>query len=128
MKKLILLLLILPATLSALADQVDRTAELIKAGNFAELGKLFDGTVDVTLMSDENMLSNTQAQAAIENFFKKNPVKTVKILHRVDSNPKIKFAVILVGCSTGSYRVSVSFKQSGAQFLLDEFRVETEKS
>ncbi|PTR00997.1 uncharacterized protein DUF4783 [Mucilaginibacter yixingensis] len=128
MKKLLLLLFILPATLTALADQVDRTAELLKTGNFTELGKLFAGSVDVTLMDDENMLSGTKALASVESFFKKNPIKTVKVLHRIDSNPKIKFGVILVGCSTGNYRVSVSFKQSGAQFLLDEFRVETEKA
>lgn len=106
---------------------IDNAADLIKSGNIHELSRMFAPTVELTILNDEDIYSATQAELVLANFFKSNPVKSVSIFHRVNSNPNFRFAVLIVATSSGTYRTSISLKQIDGQFLLNEIRIETEK-
>jgi hypothetical protein len=124
-----LLLLYLPFTGSHLppAGPIDNAAELLKSGNIHELAKIFAPTVEITMMNEENIYSAVQAEVVLTNFFKANPVKSVSIVHRVNSNPNFRYAVLSVSTANTVYRTSVSLKLVDGKFLLNEITIEPEK-
>jgi len=130
MKLLYLFFLMLPLhyTSADTADPIDKTAELIKQGDIHELAKSFSSTIELTIMDEENIYSTAQAELILVNFFKLNQPKSVKILHRVASNPNFRFAVLILTANTGNYRISFSMKNLKGRFELNELRIETEKA
>jgi hypothetical protein len=130
MRLLYLLLLILPLSFvfAGPADIIDKTVELIKQGNVNELAKSFSSTIELTVLDQENVYSNVQAEVILTNFFKNNQPKLVKILHRIASNPNYRFAVLILATNNGAYRISLSLKNVNGRFELNELRIETEKT
>ncbi len=130
MKLLYLFLLML--TLSFISanptDIIDKTAELIKQGDIHELASNFSSSIELTVLDQENVYSNTQAEQVLTDFFKRNPPKSVKIIHRVASNANYRFAVLMLGTNNGTYRTSFSLKNVNGRFELDEIRIESEKT
>jgi hypothetical protein len=106
---------------------IDNAAALLKSGNIRELAKMFASTVEITILNEENIYSATQAELVLQNFFKSNPVKSLTIVHRVTSNPNIRYAVLSLVTATATYRTSVSLKLVNGQFLLNEIKIENEK-
>lgn len=131
MKKLIyLFLLCVPVAIStayAGGDPVAITVDLLKKVNIHEFAKTFSSTIDMTIENEENIYSATQAEQVLESFFKNTQVKSVKVLHRVNSNPNIRFTVLQVETNNGNYRTSLSMKLVNGQYLVNELRIETEK-
>ena len=128
-KFLYLFLLIFPFSPRGIntTGPIDKAAELLKNTHIAELAKMFSTSVDITILGEENIYSNSQAQLVLENFFKNNPVKAVKILHRINSNPNFRYAVFIVTTDGGIYRTSISLKLVNEHFLINELRIENEK-
>ncbi|MES2276816.1 MAG: DUF4783 domain-containing protein [Bacteroidota bacterium] len=124
-----LLLLFVPFAKNSInaSGPIDNAADLLKSGNIHELAKMFASTVEITLQNEENIYSATQAELVLQNFFKTNPVKTLTIVHRVNSNPNIRYAVLSLVTANATYRTSVSLKLVNGQFLLNEIRIENEK-
>jgi len=110
----------------SVADPIDKIAELIRQRNIHEMAKSFAGNVEVTILGDENVYSKAQAEVIIDKFFSQNLPRAVKMLHRVNSNPKYRFGVLIVNTSNGTYRVAVTLKETEGNLALIEFRVETE--
>ena len=130
MRLLYLILLILPLSFvfAGPADIIDKTVELIKQGNVNELAKSFSSTLELTVLDQENVYSNVQAEVILTNFFKNNQPKSVTILHRIASNPNYRFAVLILATNNGAYRISLSLKNVNGRFELNELRIETEKT
>jgi hypothetical protein len=130
MKLLYVLLLILPMTFifAQSTDVIDKTAELIKEGNAHELAGSFSPSVELAILEEENTYSNKQAEAALTDFFKHNQPISVKVFHRITSNANYRFAVLMLTTNTGVYRTSFSLKNVNGRFVLNELRIETEKT
>jgi hypothetical protein len=130
MKLLYLFLLILPMPFALVVpeDIIDKTAELIKQGNVSELAKIFSPSVEMTILDQEDIYSTAQAELILANFFKHNPPKSIKILHRITSNANYRFAVLILTTNNGVYRTSFSLKNVNGRFELNELRIETEKT
>jgi len=125
---LCLLLLYLPtATHAPAADPIDNAAEQLKSGNVRELAKSFAPSVDMSILNVDGTFTAAKAETELSDFFSKNKVKSVSILHRVESNPNIRFAVLLLSTNTGVYRTSISFKLINGVFLLNDLHIEVEK-
>lgn len=122
----VMLLYIMPMGHTA-PGPIDNAADLIKANNIRDLAKMFSPTVEITILNEENIYSAAQAEVVLQNFFKNNPVKAVQILHRVNSNPIIRYAVLQLTTANGTYRTSLSLKQVDGKFLLNEIKIETDK-
>jgi hypothetical protein len=110
------------------SDPIDKIAGLIRTGNVHELSKSFSSSVELTILDDDNTYSRSQAELKVTNFFKQNPVKTVSILHRVNSSADYRFGVLIATTPANTYRISVSLKKSGAEFMINELRIEPEKA
>jgi hypothetical protein len=110
-----------------MADPVDHTLFLLKQNSWAELYKTFAANVDVVVLDDNNVYPKAQAQSVVDAFFTKNQPFTVKLIHRVDSNPDYKFAVATISCKSGSYRTSFSIRNNNGTFQINELHIEMEK-
>lgn len=122
------LMLILFVIISIAADPVDSVANLISQGNAHELSKYFAQNVEITLMDVENVYTKTQAEIVVDKFFSQNKPLAVKILHKVDSNPNYRFAVLILNTDKEVFRVSYTMKGTGADLVLIELRIELEKT
>jgi hypothetical protein len=122
----LVMLLMLPAV--CMADAIDKIAALLKQGNVHELAAYFATNVDVSILEDTNVYSNTQAELILEKFFKANKPAAVTILHRINSSATYKFGVIIVKTDKGKFRVSFTLKGAPATMQIIELRIETEKT
>jgi len=125
---LFLPMLLSPFVFTNAADPIEKTAELIRQADIHELAKSFASTIELNILDEENIYSNTQAELVLANFFSHNQPKSVKILHRITSNPNYRFAVLILTTDNGVYRISFSLKSNKGQFEMNELRIETEKT
>ncbi|EHQ29874.1 DUF4783 domain-containing protein [Mucilaginibacter paludis] len=109
------------------ADPVEKTLILLKQSSWAELCKAFAPNIDLAIMEDGNTYTKEQATAKTNAFFAKNEPFTVKLIHRVDSNPDYKFAVFVLTGKTGSYRTSCSVRNNNGLLQINELHIEMEK-
>ena len=123
---LLVLLFMLPAVCQA--GPIDKIAELIKQGNVHELARFFAANVDIAILDDTNVYSKTQSELILEKFFKENKPLSVKILHRINSNPNYNFGVLILNTDKAKYRVSFTLKEEANAMVIIELRIETEKN
>jgi hypothetical protein len=108
-------------------DAADDVQNLVKAGNSKEIAKMMASTVEITILSDENVYSKVQAEAILKDFFLKHTPTAVKLVHKLTSNPNYRFTVLLLTTSNGIFRVSYAMKNNDGTFLLTEMRFEVNK-
>src|ERR1700679_2466032 len=84
------------------ADPIDKVAELIRQGNIHELSKLFAPNVEVTIPGDDT-ITNAQAESILDKFFNQNKPKSVKILHKINSNANYRLGVLIMDTNKGAF-------------------------
>jgi hypothetical protein len=120
-------LALLSLVVSPLTDPIDRVAKFIEKGNTHELAKLFSPNVDITVLSDENTYTSTQAELILERFFVQNKPLNIKILHKINSSTSYRFGVVILTTDKGVYRVAFTLKGVEDAMQLIELRIEDEK-
>ncbi len=111
----------------SIADPIDHAAELIRQGNIHELSKIFSSNVEVTIRDEQNVYSRAQAELVLNKFFNENRLMSVKMLHKVNSNPNYFFGVLIIDTDKGPYRMALTFKQADNNLTLIEIRIEMDK-
>ena len=122
---LLVVLYLVPAPM--VTDPIDRVAELIRQGNIRELSKMFASNVEIAMQDDENVYSKVQAGLILDKFFSQNKPVSVKMLHKVNSNPNYLFGVLIVNTQKGPFRIAYTLKEIEGSLMLIELRIETEK-
>jgi len=105
-------------------DVIDDIAACVRGGNTKELSKYFSSTVSMTLLNDEGIYSRVQAEIILRDFFSKNAPTSVKIAHRLDSNPNFRYVVLNLETAKDTFRVSYKLTNNDNTFQVTEFRVE----
>jgi hypothetical protein len=123
---LLTLLFLLPMV--ATADSIEKISELIKQGNAHEIAKFFATTVDISILNEANVYSKAQSEMILDKFFKENKPHTVKLLHRINSNPNYNFGVLILTTDKGKFRLSSTKTEITTVMVLIELRIETEKT
>ncbi|MXV15839.1 DUF4783 domain-containing protein [Hufsiella ginkgonis] len=124
---LLLMLLSVNSLATTPADAADDLLALLKAGNAKEIAKSLNATVELTILTEENMYSKVQAEAILKDFFAKHQPSAVKLVHKIASNPNHRFAVVLLTTNNGIYRLSFAMKNTEGTFLVTEMRIEAAK-
>ena len=124
---LIIILYLLPHTTVA-QDRIAEIAELIKQANITELEKQFAPTIDVTILKEENVYSKIQASVVLTKFFTQNKPKSVKVLHKVNTNNTYRFGVLILTTDKGLYRVSFTLNGTNGTSQIIDLRIEAEKT
>lgn len=109
------------------ADPIDNIANLIRLGNAHELSKFFAPSVEITIMDQEDVYSKVQAELILDKFFSQNKPRSVKMLHKVNSNPNYRFGVLILISDKGTYRIAYTLKEADKNLMLIELRIEKGK-
>ena len=120
-------LLIFSAAFVNAQDPIEHTAGLIKTGEIQQLAKTFAPTVELAILEADDSYPAAKAAELLESFFKQNQPMSVKILHRITSNPNYRFAVLLVSTTNGNYRMSFNLKNKGGHFELNDLHIESQR-
>ena len=123
---LLTLLFLIPLVVKA--DDIEKIADLIKQGNAHELAKMFSSNVDMNILDETNVYSKAQSEMILDKFFKENKPRTVKLLHRVSSNPNYNFGVVILSTDKGKFRISYTLREINKVMVVIELRIETEKT
>lgn len=105
-------------------DINDDVTSALKQGNTSELVKLFSEKVSIKVLNQEDLLSKSQAQVLIEDFFIKHKVKNYQTSHTSIVNSGHQFITGALDTSSGRFRVSILVRGN----LISQFRIETDKS
>jgi hypothetical protein len=128
MKNSVIVLLFFASFSTAfLADQIDKIAALLQQGQAHELSKQCAASVELNILGDEKVLNQAQTETALNNFFAANKPVSVKVLHRINTNPSLSLAVVQLRTSNGNFRISYSLKNTNGNQELTELRIEPDK-
>ncbi|SHM46496.1 DUF4783 domain-containing protein [Mucilaginibacter sp. OK098] len=115
------------ASAATVTDPIDKVAGLIRQGNVRELSKIFATNIEITIQGEENVYSKVQAGLILDKFFSQNKPVSVKMLHKVNSNPNYLFGVLILNTQKEPFRIAYTLKETEGSLMLIELRIETEK-
>jgi hypothetical protein len=125
--RLCIMLMLISASLFAVADIFDNISSAIRTGDAKQLSRYFNANVDLTILSQEEVYSKAQAEQIVKDFFTKNTPKTFTIIHTGLSKEGSKYAIgNLVTSQGASYRTYMYVKQTGGTEFIQELRFEKE--
>ena len=123
-------LLLVPSSLVAF-PQNENIHKLVSAaltvGKTEELVKYFNNMVDLGLPGSEDTYSKTQAQRIIEDFFRRNPVKSYKNSRVGTSGDGSQFSIGILEAGGRQYRVYYLLKKVVDKPLIQLFQIQEEK-
>jgi hypothetical protein len=122
MKFLSILLISLFSFSFTIEDINDEISASLKQGNTVELVKIFSDRVSIKVLTQEDLVSKSQAQAIIEDFFSKNKVKGYQTSHTSIVNGNQQFITGTIDTVNGKFRVSILVRGN----LISQFRIENE--
>lgn len=122
MKALAIILLSLLSFSFSAQDINDDVNNALKQGNASEVVKMFADRVSIKVLTQEDLLSKSQAQALIEDFFSKHKVKSYQTSHTSIVNGDQQFITGALDTSNGKFRVSILVRGS----VISQFRIEND--
>jgi hypothetical protein len=120
MKALAIFLLSILSFSFAITDINDDINNGLKQGNASEIVKNFADRVSIKVLSQEDLLSKSQAQALIEDFFSKHKVKTYQTSHTSIVNGDQQFITGSLDTFNGKFRISILVRGN----VISQFRIE----
>ncbi len=108
-------------------DTFDTLSGYFKSSGSKEIAAYFSPLIEMNILSDENEYSKAQAELILRDFFQKNKPVSVRVIHRLSSNPNFRFAVLSYQTDSEKFRVSVSMSREVDKFLIKVIRIEYDK-
>ncbi len=105
-------------------DIIDDITLTIKNTDSKALAKYFSQSVEIDILNQHNTFTAAQAQLLLNDFFSKNKSTEVKVFHKVTSNPKQQFAVILYDTLKLKYRISLQIGAQNGKLLINHITIE----
>jgi len=102
-------------------DITDDIVNALKQGNTQALVNNFSDRVSVKILSQEDLMSKSQAQSLLNDFFGKHKVRTFQTAHSNFVNGQ-QFITGTLECADGRFRVSVLVRNN----QITQFRIEND--
>ena len=106
----------------SLKDLTEDVANALKQGSAPSLVKNFSEKVSIKVLSQEDLLSKSQAQVLIEDFFSKHKVKSYQTSHTSIVNGDQQFITGSLDTNNGKYRISILVRGN----VISQFRIEND--
>ena len=103
-------------------ELTDEIVLALKQGKSAELVKYFEEKVSIKLLNQEDVLSKSQAEANLNYFFEKHPVKNFSGTHASTVNNSQQYITGTLETANGKFRVSILIRRN----LISQFRIEND--
>lgn len=108
-------------------DPFTNVVSALKKGSVEELSQYIDNMIEITLPTNANSYSKSQAVVILKEFFSNNPVKNFQMVHKGNSGDGSSFGIGNLVTDKGTYRTTFFFKQKGDSFVIQELRFEKKK-
>ena len=99
-------------------------AKAVETGNVEGLAKYFTSSVDLTVLSKEDVYPGDQAEKILKDFFAKNPAKSFEIKHKGTSKLDDEYRIGDLVTEKGKYRVTFFMKNTPKGKKIRQFRIE----
>lgn len=120
---LLSLILVLAGTTFGALDLLDDIANALRSGDSRSVSRYFGSTVDLTIISQEEVYSKVQAEQVLKDFFTKNPPRSFSLIHKGESKEGARYAIgTLVTAQGITYRTYFFIKQQGNSATIQELR------
>ena len=129
MKNFLFVLLLAPSIAFVNTEELnlDAITKAISSGNADALGQYFDANVEIAVMDKEETYAKAQAIQVVKDFFSKNKPSTFKQVHQGASKGQdSQYCIGNMTASSGTYRVYIYMKVSGAKQVIQELRFDKE--
>ncbi|MBK9400930.1 MAG: DUF4783 domain-containing protein [Bacteroidetes bacterium] len=108
---------------SAELDLLDDIANALRSGEAKSVSKYFGNSVDLTIITQEEVYSKVQAEQVLRDFFSKNQPRSFTIIHKGESKEGARYAIgSLITTQGVSYRTYFYIKQQGGNAIIQELR------
>ncbi len=125
LNKLLMVLLFVAGTVMASQDIYTDISNAIRSGDARAVSRFFNSTVDLTVLSQEEVYSKAQAEQVLRDFFSKNTPRTFNLIHKGVSKEGAKYAIGNLVTSQGlQFRTYFFVKQTPSGEFIQELRFE----
>ena len=108
---------------SAEFDLLDDIANALRSGDAKSVSKYFGNSVDLTIITQEEVYSKVQAEQVLRDFFSKNQPRSFNVIHKGESKEGARYAIGSLITNQGvSYRTYFYIKQQGGNAIIQELR------
>ncbi len=108
---------------SAEFDLLDDIANALRSGDAKSVSKYFGSSVDLTIITQEEVYSKVQAEQVLRDFFSKNQPRSFNVIHKGESKEGARYAIGSLITNQGvSYRTYFYIKQQGGNAIIQELR------
>ena|ERR1035437_858947 len=125
-KSIIVLFIISFSSFAFTLDVIDDIASAVRSGNPKNISKYFIEHIDLKVIEQENVYSKQQAEMILKDFFGKHPVKSFTVAHKSEAKNGSQYVIGTLETTNGKFRINFFIKTTGAQTLIQQFRIETE--
>ena len=105
----------------------DGLANAFKTGNSEEIAKYFGSSVDLSILNNEGVYSNTQAKLILKTFFEKNKPSSFTIVHNGDSKNSSHYSIGNLKTSTNTFRTYILYKETNKKVTILELKIESDE-
>jgi hypothetical protein len=106
-------------------DNLSVIQKALSEGDANTLSNYFDATLEITLLEKYDVLDKPKATESLKNFFAKNKPRTYNTVHHGSSKGSAShYTIGDMQTASGNYRVSIYYKSSGNNVLIQEIRIE----
>ncbi|MEX0966805.1 MAG: DUF4783 domain-containing protein [Bacteroidia bacterium] len=123
---LFILITSFPFVATAQADILEDITSAIRTGNSREVSRLFNSSVELTILTDENVYSKTQAEMILKDFFSNHQPTSFKIIHTGSSAKGCKYAIGNLVTNNGAFRTYFFIKEINGSLFIQQLRFEKE--
>lgn len=103
-------------------EVTEEVVNALKQGKSSELVKHFEDKVSIKIINLEDVLSKSQAEANLKNFFEKHPVKNFTGSHTSTINNSQQYITGTLETQNEKFHVSILIRRG----LISQFRIETD--
>lgn len=118
----LLAFLLLAGVQLAVAQQNSTAENAFAQGNANALAELFNSTVEIRILDEENVYAKQQAAVVIDSFFRKYPPSDFSVQHR-NNRDNNSFIIGILRCQSESFRVSLFMKGSGSSQKIHQITI-----
>jgi hypothetical protein len=125
-RSILLLFIISTASFAFKIDVIDDIAATIRSGSPKNISKYFIENIDLKVIEQEDVYSKPQAEMILKDFFAKHTVKSYTVAHKSEAKNGSQYVIGTLDTSNGKFRTYFLIKTSGAQTLIQQFKIEPE--
>lgn len=105
------------------SDLLEDIANALRSGDAKSVSRYFGSTIDLTILSQEEVYSKIQAEVVLKDFFQKNPPRSFTVIHKGESKEGAKYAIGTMVTAQGQvFRTYFFIKVQGGQPVIQELR------